>query len=158
MNTTISLPLHTAAIPGHAPTLKVLLAAGVEQAEAQAALGFSLLAEQQAAQVLDAARLAAELAAIASAGGEKGLGSNEAAQRRALNAAVEASPAVAQARTALQTAQLDRRIAESDVTLATAQCQALLVALQADIYYIPADWIADPADERAGCPVALSAA
>lgn len=146
-------PAGLLAAPGHLPTLQVLLVAASDVAEARAGLAVALAEEQQAAQALETARINCELEAIVHAGGEKALGPNEAAQKRTLASVVEQCVEYRTARAAHQEAQLDRRLAETDVTFAEGQFQALLAALQQHILQVPVSWIELPGQARAGWPV-----
>lgn len=96
-------------------TLTVAFRVAASLAEARADLAWSLMESAKAERTLAAQRALVEQAAVEAAGGEKGLGPNETAQKRALALAVAAAPACVAAEEAALTCAFDRRMCEVDV-------------------------------------------
>lgn len=123
-------------------TLTAAFRVAASLAEARADLALALMASARAERALAQQRALVEQAAVEAAGGEKGLGPNETAQKRALALAVAAAPACVAAEEAALTGAFDRRMCEVDMLALRDQLDICLQGLAGGEQYFDEELLA----------------
>lgn len=121
------------------PTVRAAFEVAGHLAEARAELARATITRARCDYALTIHQALIEAKTIEAAGGDKALGANEDARKRALTLALDKHAIYQTAREDASIADLDRRMAEVEAQAWSDQLAILLAALEAGVTEIPAD-------------------